>query len=192
MAIELCPHCQTRVFLGPDRTCPSCLAFVAEPDPAMVAAAQTESEGERASRPGAGNPYQSPAYATEKKDVPNSGQGMKGLAWILLSFEGRVPGRVFWCAMLGNTAVFYACVFLLVAVIGDVESPNVGVLYLALYAPMLWVSLAVSVKRWHDRDMSGWWILIGLVPVIGGIVAILQTGFLRGTVGDNRFGPDPT
>ena len=94
--------------------------------------------------------------------------------------------------MLGNTAVLYACVFLLVAVMGDVESPNVGVLYLALYAPMLWVSLAVSVKRWHDRDMSGWWILSGLVPLIGGIVAIIQTGFLRGTVGDNRFGPDPT
>ena len=109
MAIELCPHCQTRVFLGADRICPSCQAFVAEPDPAMVAAAKAESEGERASTPGAGNPYQSPAYASEKKDVPNSVQGMEGLAWILLSFEGRIPRRVFWCAMLGNTAVFYAC-----------------------------------------------------------------------------------
>ena len=78
---------------------------------------------------------------------------------------------------VGEHSSFLCLLFLLVAVMGDVESPNVGVLYLALYAPMLWVSLAVSVKRWHNRDMSGWWILIGLVPVIGGIVAIIQTGF---------------
>ena len=77
---------------------------------------------------------------------------------------------------VGEHSSFLCLLFLLVAVMGDVESPNVGVLYLALYAPMLWVSLAVSVKRWHNRDMSGWWILIGLVPVIGGIVAIIQTG----------------
>jgi uncharacterized membrane protein YhaH (DUF805 family) len=51
-------------------------------------------------------------------------------------------------------------------------------------------SLAVSVRRLHDRDLSGWWILIGLVPVLGAIL-LLVWSCMEGTQGDNRFGPDP-
>jgi uncharacterized membrane protein YhaH (DUF805 family) len=52
--------------------------------------------------------------------------------------------------------------------------------------------MAIYVKRWQDRDKSGWWILIGFVPIIGGIWAFVECGCLRGTMGDNRYGPDPT
>ena len=56
---------------------------------------------------------------------------------------------------------------------------------------LLWPLMAVSIKRWHDRDRSGWWVLIVLVPVVGWIWALIDNGFLRGTAGPNRFGPEP-
>ena len=51
-------------------------------------------------------------------------------------------------------------------------------------------SIAVAVRRLHDLDRSGWWILIGLIPLIGWIILIVWY-CSRGTVGPNRFGPDP-
>lgn len=50
--------------------------------------------------------------------------------------------------------------------------------------------LALSVRRLHDRNMSGWWILIAFIPLIGSIV-LLVFYVLPGTTGDNKFGPDP-
>ena len=49
----------------------------------------------------------------------------------------------------------------------------------------------VSVKRWHDRDRSGWWVLLNLLPVIGWLWALVDNGFVRGTRGPNRYGADP-
>jgi uncharacterized membrane protein YhaH (DUF805 family) len=50
--------------------------------------------------------------------------------------------------------------------------------------------IALSVRRLHDIDRLGWWVLLGLIPVIGWIV-LIYWACLRGTVGANRFGPDP-
>ena len=55
----------------------------------------------------------------------------------------------------------------------------------------LWVGLAGQAKRWHDRDNSGWWVLVNFIPLIGSLWAFIVAGFLRGTPGYNRFGPDP-
>ncbi len=57
--------------------------------------------------------------------------------------------------------------------------------------PVIWPSLVVAIKRWHDRDKSGWWCLINFIPVVGTIWAFVENGCLEGTTGDNRFGPDP-
>lgn len=51
-------------------------------------------------------------------------------------------------------------------------------------------SIAVGVRRLHDRDMVGWWYLIVLIPVIG-VLALLVIFCLKGTEGPNRFGADP-
>jgi uncharacterized membrane protein YhaH (DUF805 family) len=56
---------------------------------------------------------------------------------------------------------------------------------------LLWPTLAVSIKRWHDRDKSGWWVLVMLLPLVGWIVALVANGFLPGTAGSNRHGPEP-
>jgi uncharacterized membrane protein YhaH (DUF805 family) len=50
--------------------------------------------------------------------------------------------------------------------------------------------LAVTVRRLHDLDKSGWWWLIGFIPLVGAII-LLVWFCQRGTVGPNRFGPDP-
>ena len=62
---------------------------------------------------------------------------------------------------------------------------------LLVVVPSLWVGLVVSVKRWHDRNKSGRWVLLNLVPVVGWLWHVIECGFLRGTVGPNRFGQDP-
>ena len=67
------------------------------------------------------------------------------------------------------------------------HNPFVGLAELIL----AWTHLAVFVKRWHDRDKSGWWMLINLIPGIGQLWTLIECGFLDGTVGPNTYGPDP-
>jgi uncharacterized membrane protein YhaH (DUF805 family) len=61
-----------------------------------------------------------------------------------------------------------------------------GIYSLAVFIP----NLAVAVRRMHDQDKSGWWILIGFVPFIGGIW-LLVLYLIDGTRGPNSYGPDP-
>jgi uncharacterized membrane protein YhaH (DUF805 family) len=51
-------------------------------------------------------------------------------------------------------------------------------------------SLSVAVRRLHDTNRSGWLILLGLIPLVGGII-LLVFACQRGTIGPNRFGDDP-
>lgn len=51
-------------------------------------------------------------------------------------------------------------------------------------------SLAIAVRRLHDLDQSGWWLLLGLIPIIGAIGLLIWFAS-KGTDGPNRFGPDP-
>jgi uncharacterized membrane protein YhaH (DUF805 family) len=50
--------------------------------------------------------------------------------------------------------------------------------------------IAVSIRRLHDLDRTGWWILLALIPVIGWIILLIWY-MSKGTDGPNRFGPDP-
>jgi uncharacterized membrane protein YhaH (DUF805 family) len=103
------------------------------------------------------------------------------------SFEGRIGRQDFWLRyMLPYLGIFF--------VIGVVEALNESMglaLNLVLTLALIWPTLAVNAKRWHDRDKSGWWMLINVIPIVGFFWALVETGFLRGTVGANRFGPDP-
>ncbi len=69
---------------------------------------------------------------------------------------------------------------------GAKVGPVGAITSLALLLP----GIAVSVRRLHDRDYSGWWVLLAFVPLVGWII-LLVWFVMRGTVGDNRFGPDP-
>jgi uncharacterized membrane protein YhaH (DUF805 family) len=117
--------------------------------------------------------------------------------WLLFSFQGRATRSDLW---LRFTLPYAAIAMILGMVIGasvstSGEDPGVAIGAAGIlgffYLIALWPNLAVAIKRAHDRDHSGWFILVGLIPVIGSIWLFIELGCLRGTVGDNRFGGDP-
>ncbi len=108
-------------------------------------------------------------------------------AWLLFSFEGRINRAKFWLGIV----VLWVVVWLLAIIAAATNSTFLWGLMVVLSLLIIWPSLALSIKRWHDRNKSGWWVLIGLVPLIGGIWALIETGFLPGTVGSNEYGLDP-
>jgi uncharacterized membrane protein YhaH (DUF805 family) len=120
------------------------------------------------------------------------------------SFQGRIRRQTWWLAyVLVFFAISVVCTTLDV-MLGFVsledaapadgygfEARGVGPFGLLSLIPLIWGGLAGQVKRWHDRDKSGWFVLINFIPLIGAIWAFIELGFLRGTQGPNRFGPDP-
>ncbi|HEY0607511.1 MAG TPA: DUF805 domain-containing protein [Herpetosiphonaceae bacterium] len=106
---------------------------------------------------------------------------------LYLSPNGRINRRTFW---LYGVLVFVAISLVASLLDGLLDTNGIigGIAGVLLIVP----GIMVQIKRWHDRDKSGWWILIGLVPIIGGIWALVETGFLPGTPGPNRFGAPQT
>src|SRR5574338_141713 len=94
----------------------------------------------------------------------------------LFSFDGRVGRAPYWIVSL--------LVFIPAAIIFYINDTAGYVTYLVAY----FIVLTPSVKRWHDREKSGWWVLIGLIPFIGCLWALIEQGFLPGTPGANRGG----
>jgi uncharacterized membrane protein YhaH (DUF805 family) len=132
------------------------------------------------------NPYSAPQGQIY---TPTGAQAPLTWKQILFSFEGRIPRRTYWGFTLLATGAFYALLFILMAILGEDTGTIVAIV---LWIPMVWCGLAISAKRWHDRDKSAWWILIALIPFIGGIWTFIECGCLRGTEGGNRYGEDPT
>ncbi|KUR75421.1 DUF805 domain-containing protein [Novosphingobium sp. FSW06-99] len=128
------------------------------------------------------------------------------IAWMILpyrryaEFAGRSRRREFWSFWLLNVLVY--AVFL--ALFGQrygVYRPGIdsvgirlngfwgdvyGVVFLASLVPFL----AVSARRLHDQDRSGWLLLLVLIPLLGWF-ALTVLCLLEGTTGPNRYGPDP-
>lgn len=143
------------------------------------------------------NPYQTPgsnsAVSLPKPTVKD----------ILFSFSGRIPRRIYWLWSIVSTLIVIVAVVVVGMLFGTVPDPEstnpepalspIGsLLMLILYVPLIWIGFALGIKRWHDRGKSGWWILIGLIPLVGAIWTFVECGCLRGTVGPNQYGEDPT
>ena len=106
------------------------------------------------------------------------------------TFSGRSNRSEFWYFTL-----FYL-IFVIVAVVLDnvlgfaFDGSPYGPIYFIFILGTLLPNLAVTVRRLHDLDKSGWWILIGAIPLIGGLwLLIMLVG--KGTEGENKYGPDP-
>jgi uncharacterized membrane protein YhaH (DUF805 family) len=106
---------------------------------------------------------------------------------VFLDPKGRIPRRTFW--LYGVLAV--PGIGLLLGALLTIAGMKADHAETLVNLLLLWPGMAVSIKRWHDRDRSGWWVLIVLIPVIGWLWALIDNGFLRGTQGPNRFGPEP-
>jgi uncharacterized membrane protein YhaH (DUF805 family) len=114
---------------------------------------------------------------------------MNNLSSILFSFKGRVNRTVFWTFEIVWIIVFVILNALTHPAASADGTPGGGLsLITGLFVLLtFWPLLAVQVKRWHDRNKSGWWFFIGLVPLIGGFWVLIECGFLPGVDEGNRF-----
>ncbi|MBH1943292.1 DUF805 domain-containing protein [Erythrobacter sp. YJ-T3-07] len=111
-------------------------------------------------------------------------------------FSGRSRRKEYWAFQLGQL-LFYLVIFVLIGMTADPAQPDGGTLVgdlLGIPVLLFWLgliipNLAVTVRRLHDHGKSGWWILIGLIP-LGGIV-LLVFMLIEGTPGTNEYGADP-
>ena len=103
-----------------------------------------------------------------------------------VDFQGRAMRPEYWWWVLFVVVVAVILQILGAIILGS-QSGAGGVLAGLFYLATLLPGLAVSVRRLHDTDHSGWWLLIGLVPIIGGLV-LLYFMVQPGTQGPNRFG----
>ena len=110
-----------------------------------------------------------------------------------LSPKGRIPRQEFWLGlMLPAFCIGFLSGSLDVIFLGwSPRQSHLGVITNIVILVLVYPSIIVLVKRLHDHDKSGWWVLIYLIPIAGWIWQIVECGCLRGTVGDNRYGPDP-
>jgi uncharacterized membrane protein YhaH (DUF805 family) len=127
--------------------------------------------------------------------------------YLLTSFEGRISRQPFWLSLIALVVIEWILMIVLGLVFGtsmmgglDPSLDPEAAASAAMKAMIpLWIvlllflypTLAIYTKRWHDRGKSGWWTLIILVPLIGGIWFLVECGFLRGTEGPNQYGNDP-
>lgn len=122
------------------------------------------------------------------------------------TFKGRASRSEFWYFMLFTLLVGLVCIALAFATggIGMIEGRSTSALpmiffgiYGLFYLAVLIPTIAVTVRRLHDRNMSGWWylgfIVGGMIPFVGPLISIAMIVILalKGTDGDNKFGHDP-
>ena len=98
-------------------------------------------------------------------------------------FAGRARRQEYWMFVLFNVIAAF--------VLGLIDAMlGLGLLGF-IYAVAVFIpSLAVTVRRLHDSGRTGWWVLIGLVPVVGFIILIIFM-ILDSEPGDNAYGPSP-
>lgn len=105
-------------------------------------------------------------------------------------FSGRAGRKEFWMFALFNL-FFIVAAIILDNILGTTIGRGRYGLFYSLYTIAVFVpNLSVSIRRLHDTNRSGWWLLISAIPVIGAIMLLI---FLieSGDPGDNRYGPLP-
>ncbi|MEH0743224.1 DUF805 domain-containing protein [Vibrio cholerae] len=135
---------------------------------------------------------------------------------LLFSFQGRIGRKVYW---LWNV-VYYLVIVSFAATLNAVIPATAHLILPVFLVIVLIPDLAITAKRWHDRDKSSWWLLLNVPLVIGrmtmpvgdpgqvaqpaalqtaisvvamicGVWILVECGFFKGTEGENRFGPQP-
>lgn len=128
------------------------------------------------------------------------------MEWMILpykryaDFSGRSQRMEYWMFNL----FFYLVLIVLMFVgipLSDMTAPTygegpglVGGLFLVLAGLFVLGSIvphiAVTVRRFHDQDKSGWMYLLSFIPYVGGLVVFVFM-CIEGTYGENSYGPDP-
>ena len=116
----------------------------------------------------------------------------------MFDFSGRATRREYW-SFIGT---FYAGLFLYLLLIGafvpvdaageaeDTVSQLVGLVTMLIFLFAFIAGLSAAVRRVHDHDKTGWFILLGMIPAIGWIFFLIMM-LTPGTDGPNSYGSDP-
>ena len=110
------------------------------------------------------------------------------LASLYFSSKGRISRKAYWLASLPLLALYIVAELLRDRGEASLED---AVLALIVLLVLMVPNVMLAIKRSHDRGKSGWFVLVSFIPVIGPIWLLVELGFLRGSEGENRFGPDP-
>jgi uncharacterized membrane protein YhaH (DUF805 family) len=136
---------------------------------------------------------------------------------LFISPGGRINRAKFWIIVLCCVVFFLAVIGVTMAVSSSLDT-MFGAALIA-YIPIIYVGVINAIKRLHDRNKTGWWVLLFygaplVLPLIAVIIpggtdtslgllllqlvslgisiwAIVELGCLRGTIGQNKYGPDP-
>ena len=121
----------------------------------------------------------------------------------LFSAKGRISRTTFWGHIIGIQVFIFAAVLPMVARSVIIENgkstggiiENLLFLYSAIILPIISIitfiaDMNIGIKRFHDRNKSGWFMLLSFVPFVN-LSVLLELGFLKGTIGENQYGPDP-
>ncbi len=97
-------------------------------------------------------------------------------------FTGRARRSEFW---------FWELAVIIASIIGAILDAIIGVQLFQIVIALgtLIPGLAVGARRLHDIDKSGWWQLIGIIPIVGWIILIVW--WATGSKPDNQYGPNP-
>lgn len=101
---------------------------------------------------------------------------------LFTSIDGRINRQRWWAGVV----VLFVVGLIAGSIFGDE-----GLIPFVIGVLIMFAGVCMHIKRCHDRDKSGWWCLLLLIPFIGTIWAIVDLGLLEGTKGTNRFGSDP-
>lgn len=109
-------------------------------------------------------------------------------------FTGRSPRKEFWYFYLINTVIMLSLSlsaggYLIHPTLGfriEAVGPWAVIFGLAVFIP----TLAVIVRRLHDTGKRGWWLLLGFVPVVGGLILLILLA-IDSDPGTNQYGPHP-
>ncbi len=125
------------------------------------------------------------------------GEAVKSFYKRYFDFEGRSSRSEYWWVALFQLIVYIVLGGIMIAgaAAGGGEEPGplmfVGFIPFILFAlANIIPSIALTVRRFHDQDKSGWMYLLAFVPYAGGIIILIFMA-MKGTEGENRFGLDP-
>jgi uncharacterized membrane protein YhaH (DUF805 family) len=107
-----------------------------------------------------------------------------------LGWNGRIGRLQWWLGGLVQGAIIGMGIIVFAAR-PEASSASWVILGALFVLIALWFGICLTIKRLHDHDKSGFWIFVYLIPIAGAIWQLVECGLMRGTVGNNDYGPDP-
>jgi hypothetical protein len=119
-------------------------------------------------------------------------------------WNGRIGRKEFWFGLISLsiisipfTLVFFISLSDGLFIFDSSYNQNPSQIFIYFLPSLIFISIlsfaqtVLYIKRYHDRNKSGHWLWIWLIPYLGAIWIAVEAGFFRGTIGENKFGKDP-